>query len=146
MLSSVLCVLVSSKTHALGATEDQITAFNNAVTGGKKEAFIFTVDTTKGGVPIKDKEFKLFNYYKSDVKVYCDINDLNIISSMQYDGYYYCEYSKPGTYTIAVTTQNESFSHLGVGARDIGESYNAKKLISVDQWSIKKMGRYVQYV
>ncbi|WP_257203360.1 hypothetical protein [Corynebacterium cystitidis] len=38
------------------ATLEQIQAFNDAVSGGQKEAFIITVDTTKG----EGDDFKIF--------------------------------------------------------------------------------------
>ena len=130
ILSSVLFILISSKTNALGATEDQISAFNNAVTGGKKEAFIITVDTTKGTDPTRDKEFKLYagsaNGINANYNIYCDIASSTIPTATNQTGNYVCNYSTPGVYTVAMT---------GVYPK---VSIYDKKLISVDQWGTNK--------
>ena len=56
--SGVILLKVSS-VNAIGATPSQISNFNNTVSAGKKEAYIITVDTTKGTDATKNKQLTL---------------------------------------------------------------------------------------
>lgn len=127
MCGVILPVVSSTQTKALGATSDQIAAFNGAVSGGNKEAYIITIDTTKGW---GSRSFTMYSYTVNGVSpnynVYCDIAVSATPTAVGRTGGYTCNYSTPGSYTIAIT---------GVYPRI---SSNGPQLLSVDQWGNNK--------
>ncbi len=124
----------AERVNAAAATPEQIQDFNNTVSSGQKEAYIFTVDTTKGNSNTR-YPFRVSGAggISPNFNVYCDIANPNAPSrtNVTTSGGVDCNYATPGTYTIAITGVYPSFMHgtvLSEGA----------KLISVDQWGVNE--------
>ena len=132
-------LLEVSSVNAIGATPSQISNFNNTVSAGKKEAYIITVDTTKGTDATKNKQLTLRALGSAGVRpnysIYCDIASSTAATFVNQTANwvdYTCDYPTPGVYTIAVTG-----IYPGISTYNNSQD-NPKKLISVDQWGVNK--------
>lgn len=138
-VASGVILLEVSSVNAAGATPSQISNFNNTVSAGKKEAYIITVDTTKGTDATKNKQLTLRALGSAGVRpnysIYCDIASSTAATFVNQTANwvdYTCDYPTPGVYTIAVTG-----IYPGISTYNNSQD-NPKKLISVDQWGVNK--------